>query len=348
MNHQGDNRKSILTGDRPTGPLHLGHYVGSLASRVELQKEYNTFVLIADIQALTDHFDQPEILQQSVREVMLDYLAVGLDPERVTFVLQSMVPEIHELAVHYLNHVTLARALRNPTVKGELQEKRERGQTEMFGAEMDFPMGFLVYPIHQAADITAFDADLVPVGEDQLPMIEQTREIVRKINNMYGEGVLKEPDGRVGSHGRLPGIDGRAKMSKSLGNAIYLKDPEKEVNRKVRQMYTDPKRVRADIPGTVEGNPVFIYHDVFNPDKAQIEDFKARYREGRIGDVEVKKALAAAINGFLDPIRERRAAWEARPDEVIDLLLTHTERARATAKRVLGRLRAAMGLRPLQ
>ena len=341
-------QKTILTGDRPTGPLHLGHYVGSLANRVQLQHDYRTFILIADMQALTDNYDHPEILRVNTMQVMLDYLAVGLDPERVTFVLQSMVPEIHELAVFYLNVVTVARALRNPTVKGEIAEKRERGdKADIFGAEFDFPLGFLVYPVHQAADITAFDADLVPVGEDQLPMIEQTREIVRKIHNLYGEGILKEPDGKVGEFGRLPGIDGKAKMSKSLGNAIYLKDTAKEVNEKVRMMFTDPNRVRADIPGRVEGNPVFIYHDAFNPDKAQIEDFKARYLQGKVGDVEVKKALAKAINEFLDPIRERRAHWEARPKEVEAMLMDHTARARQTSRAVLGRLREAMGLYPV-
>jgi tryptophanyl-tRNA synthetase len=340
-------KKTILTGDRPTGPLHLGHYVGSLANRVRLQDEYKTFILIADIQALTDHYDRPEILKENTIQVMLDYLAVGLDPDRCTFVLQSMVPEIHELAIHYLNHVTLARALRNPTVKGEIQEKRDRGQTGIFGENMDIPLGFLIYPVHQAADITAFDADLVPVGEDQLPMIEQTREIIRKIGNFYGEGTLKEPAPLVGSFGRLPGTDGMAKMSKSLGNTIYLMDDEKAVNTKVRGMYTDPKRIRADIPGTVEGNPVFVYHDAFNPDKAQIEDFKDRYRRGAIGDVEVKKALAKAINEFLEPMRERRAKYEGRHGEVEALLMEHTARARETSKAVLDRVRKAMGLRKL-
>lgn len=342
-------QKTILTGDRPTGPLHLGHYVGSLANRVRLQNEYRTFVLIADIQALTDNFDRPEILRENTIEVMLDYLGVGLDPEKVTFVLQSMVPEIHELAVHYLNMVTLARALRNPTVKSEIQEKRERAEgSSIFGEELDIPLGFLIYPIHQAADITAFDAHLVPVGEDQLPMLEQAREVVRKIHNLYGEGILTEPEPMVGSVGRLPGIDGKAKMSKSLGNAIYLKDSEKEVNEKVRMMFTDPKRVRADIPGTVEGNPVFIYHDIFNPDKAQIEDFKERYRQGKVGDVEVKKALAKALNEFLGPIRERRTHYEARPGEVRDMLHEHTQRARQTSREVLNRLREAMGLKKLE
>jgi tryptophanyl-tRNA synthetase len=342
------DRKTILTGDRPTGPLHLGHYIGSLKNRVELQDEYRTFVLIADVQALTDNFEHPEILRENVLEVMLDYLAVGLDPEKTTFVLQSMVPEIHELAIHYLNMVTLARALRNPTVKGEIQEKRDRAEgSSIFGQEFDFPLGFLIYPIHQAADITAFDADLVPVGEDQLPMIEQTREIVRQINGYYGENVLKEPAAKLSDFGRLPGIDGKAKMSKSLGNCIYLKDPPKEVERKVRMMYTDPKRVHADIPGTVEGNPLFIYHAAFNPDVEEIEDFKNRYRQGKVGDVEVKKSLARAINALLEPLRERRAAWEARRADVEALLMEHTRRARQTSRAVLGRLRAGMGLRPL-
>ena len=344
-----DKRKTILTGDRPTGPLHLGHYVGSLQNRVRLQDEYRTFVLIADVQALTDNFDHPEILKESTLEVMLDYLGVGLDPEKVTFVLQSMVPEIHELAIHYLNMVTLARAFRNPTVKNEIQEKRSKeGGSAIFGEEMDIPLGFLIYPIHQAADITAFDADLVPVGEDQLPMIEQAREIVRKINNYYGEGTLKEPDGLVGTHGRLPGIDGKAKMSKSLGNAIYLKDDAKTVEKKIRSMFTDPKRIRADIPGTVEGNPVFVYHDAFNPDTEEVEAFKERYRKGTVGDVEVKVSLAKAINAMLDPIRERRNHYAARPAEVDDLLMEHTKRARETSAAVLDRVRKGMGLRSLR
>lgn len=341
-------QKTILTGDRPTGPLHLGHYVGSLANRVRLQHEYKTFVLIADIQALTDNFDHPEILKVNTLQVMLDYLSVGLDPDKVTFVLQSMVPEIHELAIHYMNQVTLARALRNPTVKSEIQEKRDRPEgSSIFGADMDIPMGFLIYPIHQAADITAFDADLVPVGEDQLPMIEQTREIVRRINNLYGEGVLKEPDAMVGSFGRLPGTDGKAKMSKSIGNCIYLKDTAKEIEQKVRGMYTDPARIRADIPGTVEGNPVFTYHDAFNPNTEEIEDFKTRYRLGKIGDVEIKKSLARALNAFLEPMRQRRSQYESRIDNVEEMLMEHTKRARQTSAAVLDRLRTSMGLKSL-
>ena len=341
-------KKTILTGDRPTGPLHLGHYVGSLKNRIELQYQYNTFVEIADVQALTDNFTQPEKASENVLEVMLDYLAVGLDPEQVTFVLQSMVPEIHELAIYYLNVVTLARALRNPTVKGEIQEKREQPQgSEIFGQEFDIPMGFLIYPIHQAADITAFDADLVPVGDDQLPMIEQTREIARKMNTYYGEGTLKEPEAKLGNFPRLPGIDGKTKMSKSLNNCIYLKDSREEVEAKVRRMYTDPKRIRADIPGTVEGNPVFVYHDAFNPNTEEVKEFKTRYREGKVGDVEVKKSLAQAINDMLDPIRERRSYWETRKSEVEQMLMDHTMTARKVSTSVLNRVREAMKLKTL-
>lgn len=342
------SQKTILTGDRPTGPLHLGHYVGSLANRVKLQHEYKTFVLIADIQALTDNFENPDALRENLMEVMLDYLAIGLNPEKVTFVLQSLVPEIHELSIYYMNMVTVARAMRNPTVKSEIQQKRDRGSAVFGTTEFDFPLGFLAYPIHQAADITAFDADLVPVGADQLPMIEQTREIVRRINFLYGETVLKEPEPMVGSFGRLVGIDGQAKMSKSLGNCIYLRDSESEVNKKVRQMYTDPKRVRADIPGTVEGNPVFIYHDAFNPNLAQVEEFKDRYRQGRIGDVEIKQRLAEVLNELLEPMRERRAHWESRRKEVREMLFDHTRQARQTSFEVLDRLRKAMSLYSLK
>lgn len=342
-------RKTILTGDRPTGPLHLGHYIGSLQNRVRLQDEYRTYVMIADVQALTDNFDDPEKLRQNTLEVMFDYLGVGLDPEKVTFVLQSMIPEIHELAIYYLNMVTVARAMRNPTVKAEIQQKRDQGKTEMFGQELDLPLGFLVYPVHQAADITVFDADLVPVGEDQLPMIEQTREIVRRMNHYYGEGTLKEPEAMLGSYGRLPGTDGKAKMSKSLGNCIDLKDDRKTVEKKVRGMFTDPNRIRADIPGTVEGNPVFIYHDAFNPDKEQVEDFKNRYRAGTVGDVEVKVALAEALNRMLEPIRERRAGFAATPKLVRELLMDHTWQARKEITRdVLNRVRKRMALKALK
>ena len=340
-------RQTILTGDRPTGPLHLGHYLGSLQNRVSLQDEYITYVLIADVQALTDNFLHPQILMENTLELMLDYLAVGLDPNKVTFVLQSLVPEIHELAVYYLNLVTVARAMRNPTVKSEIEEKRSsQSQGGVFGKNMDFPLGFLVYPIHQAADITAFDADLVPVGEDQLPMIEQTREIVRRLNNLYGKHILVEPKAKLGNISRLPGIDGRAKMGKSLDNAIYLKSSPDEVRKRVMRMYTDPNRIRADVPGEVQGNPLFIYHDAFNPDGDEVQEFKRRYRAGTVGDVEVKKRLAEVLNDVLAPIRARRLELEPGVEDIKEMLIAHTARARKKTREVLERVRTSMCLLP--
>lgn len=342
-------KKRILTGDRPTGPLHLGHYVGSLANRVKLQHEYETYVLIADVQALTDNFEHPETLGQNVREVVMDYLAVGIDPEVATIVLQSMTPEIHELAIYFMNLVTLARLTRNPTVKSEITQK-DFGKEELdeeghrlaaLGINPQVPVGFLAYPIHQAADIMAFNAHLVPVGVDQAPMIEQTREIVRRFNSLYGP-TLVEPEAMIGAVERLPGTDGGAKMSKSLGNCIDLKDSADEVKRKVHGMYTDPKRIRADIPGNVEGNPVFTYHDAFNPNTDEVNDLKDRYRKGKVGDVEVKNKLTAALNVFLDPIRERRAKYETQPKLIDEIIIESTRRARRTTKQVLAAVRDAM------
>ncbi|WDT76906.1 MAG: tryptophan--tRNA ligase [Candidatus Manganitrophus sp.] len=327
-----NQKKRILTGDRPTGRLHLGHYVGSLVNRVKLQEEYETFILIADVQALTDHFEHPEILQQNIREVTKDYLAVGIDPAKSTIFIQSLIPEIAELAVYYLNLVTVARLQRNPTVKDEMQQK---------GFEQNLPAGFLVYPVHQAADITIFNADLVPVGKDQLPMIEQTVEIVRRFNTLYAP-VLVEPQAKVGEFARLPGIDGQAKMSKSLGNAIYLADDAKAVEAKVMRMYTDPTRLRATDPGHIEGNPVFVYHDAFNPDKEEVADLKERYVQGKVGDVEVKKKLAKALNTFLDPIREQRAKYDQDEKAIDEILKEGTRRARAVAQETMGQVRRAM------
>jgi len=326
------NKKRILTGDRPTGRLHLGHYVGSLANRVKLQDDYETFILIADVQALTDHFEHPEILRQNIREVLKDYLSVGIDPEKSTILVQSMIPEISELAFYYLNLVTVARLQRNPTVKDEMQQK---------GFEANLPAGFLVYPVHQAADITIFQANLVPVGKDQLPMIEQCKEIVRRFNTLYKD-VITEPEGLVGDVARLPGTDGQAKMSKSIANAIYLADDAETVKKKVMQMYTDPTRLRATDPGHVEGNPVFTYHDAFNPNKEEVADFKDRYRLGKVGDVEVKRRLHEALNAFLEPIREKRAALaqdEARIDEI---LTEGTRRAATVARHTMSEVRSAM------
>src|SRR5437588_1783112 len=274
-------KKRILTGDRPTGRLHLGHYVGSLKNRAALQGEYDLFVMMANVQALTDNFDNPQKIRDSIAEVVKDNLAVGVDPKKATIFVQSQVPEIAEITIFFLNLVSLSRLKLNPTVKDEMRQKG-------FGDEV--PVGFLIYPISQAADILFLKADLVPVGEDQNPMIEQSREIARRFNSLYGS-VFPEPKGLIGDVGRLVGMDGQAKMSKSLDNAIYLSDSSDEVKRKVMSMYTDPKRIRPTDPGTVEGNPVFVYHDAFNENKGEVEDLKDRYRNGKVGDVEVKEKL---------------------------------------------------------
>jgi tryptophanyl-tRNA synthetase len=326
------NKKRILTGDRPTGRMHLGHFVGSLKNRVKLQDSYDQFVMIADVQALTDNFEQPEKVRASIKEVLLDYLAVGIDPKKTTILIQSMIPEIAELTVFYLNLVTLERVLRNPTVKDEIKQK---------GYGHNIPAGFVMYPVSQAADITIFNANLVPVGEDQLPMIEQTREIVRKFNSLYGD-VFVEPEALVGEVKRLPGIDGNAKMGKSLGNAIYLSDAEEELRKKVMGMYTDPNRIHATDPGKVEGNPVFVYHDVFNPDKDEVADLKVRYASGKVGDIEVKEKLFTALNNFLKPIRERRVEFEKNLEELDKILREGTSKAREVARETMQKVRKAM------
>lgn len=325
-------KKRILTGDRPTGKMHLGHYVGSLKNRIKLQDSYDQFVMIADVQALTDNFENPEKVRASIREVLLDYLAVGIDPKKTTILVQSMIPEIAELTVFYLNLVTLERVLRNPTVKDEINQK---------GYGHNIPAGFAMYPVSQAADITVFNADLVPVGEDQLPMIEQTREIARKFNSLYGK-VFNEPEALIGEVKRLPGIDGNAKMGKSLGNAIYLADSEEELKKKVMGMYTDPTRIHATDPGKVEGNPVFVYHDAFNPNKDEVTDLKERYEKGTVGDIEVKEKLFIALNDFLKPIRERRAEFEKNPEELDKILKEGTEKAREVARQTMQKVRKVM------
>lgn len=325
-------KKRILTGDRPSGRLHLGHFVGSLANRVKLQDEYEQYVLIADVQALTDNFTDPQVVADSVKELVLDYVASGIDPEKSTIVVQSKMPAIAELTVFFMNLVSLNRVLRNPTVKAEIEQK---------GYGESIPAGFAMYPVSQAADITAFGADLVPVGDDQLPMIEQTREIVRKFNSLYGE-VLKEPEALLGDYPRLVGLDGKSKMSKSLGNCIFLADSAEEVQKKVMSMYTDPKRLKPTDPGTVEGNPVFIYHDVFNPNKAEVEDLKARYRSGTVGDVEVKQKLVIAINNFLEPMRIRRAELEKNPERIDAILREGVEKGKKVSDEVLSQVKKAM------
>jgi tryptophanyl-tRNA synthetase len=333
-------RKRILTGDRPTGKLHLGHYVGSLKNRVQLQHEYETYILIADVQALTDNFERPEILKANIREVALDYLAVGLDPKQCAFVVQSLIPQIAELTVFYMNLVSVSQVERNPTVKAEIQQKG-------FGETL--PLGFFCYPVSQAADITAFGAHLVPVGHDQAPMIELCRDIVEKFNRLYGEALVL-PAPMYAEFGRLPGTDGQAKMSKSLGNAIYLADDEETVNKKVMSMFTDPNRIRGTEPGNVEGNPVFTYHEAFNPDKERVAELKELYRKGGanekgkpiLGDVTVKRELAQALNAMLEPIRTRRQEFARDESYVRDVLQDGTRRGRERAEEVMESVRRAM------
>ena len=327
-------KKRILTGDRPTGPLHIGHLVGSLQNRVALQHDYETFVLLADVQAMTDHFDAPRKVSQNVLEVMLDYLAVGLDPQAVTFVVQSRVPELAELTVYFLNLVTVSHLRQNPTVKAEIAQK---------GYGESVPAGFFVYPVAQAADIAAFGAHVVPVGDDQRPMLEQTREIVRRFNALYAP-VLTEPQELLGRVPRLPGLDGSHKMSKSLGNAIFLKDSADEVRQKVMGMFTDPGHLRASDPGQTEGNPVFTYLDAFDPDRAGVEELKAHYRRGGLGDVKVKKHLIDVLDGVLAPIRQRRAEYARDPEGVRQLLQAGTARGREEAAQTMQAGRVAMGL----
>ncbi|MBI2011245.1 tryptophan--tRNA ligase [Candidatus Daviesbacteria bacterium] len=326
--------KRILTGDRPTGRLHLGHFVGSLKNRVKLQDEYDQFVMLADVQALTDNFDNPQKVRDSIKEVTLDYLSVGIDPQKTTIFIQSQIPQIAELTVFYMNLVTVARLYRNPTVKEEMKQK---------GIEENVTLGFLAYPVSQAADITFCKADLVPVGADQVPMIEQTREIVRKFNSIYGQ-ILVEPEPLVGDFPRLVGTDGQAKMSKSLNNAIFLADSSEEVEKKVMDMYTDPKRIKPTDLGTVEGNPVFIYLDAFTTetDKHKLDDFKSRYKEGKVGDVEVKQYLVKVLNNFLDPIREKRKEYENQPHLIEKILKEGTKKAIAEAEKTMKEVKIAM------
>ena len=341
------NRKVILTGDRPTGKLHVGHYVGSLKGRVELQnsgKFDEIFIMIADAQALTDNADNPEKVRQNIIEVALDYLSCGLDPEKSTLFIQSQIPELTELTFYYMNLVTVSRLQRNPTVKNEIK---------MRNFEASIPVGFFAYPISQASDITAFKATTVPVGEDQLPMIEQTREIVRSFNHIYGE-VLVEPDVLLPDNKaclRLPGIDGKAKMSKSLNNCIYLSDSEVDVKKKIMSMFTDPNHLRVQDPGCVEGNPVFIYLDAFCrdkhfekfwPDYKNLDELKAHYTRGGLGDVKVKRFLNEVIQTELEPIRLRRKEYEKNIPQVYQILQQGSIRAKQVAAETLAEVKAAM------
>ena len=339
--------KIILTGDRPTGRLHVGHYVGSLCQRVQLQNSgaYDkVYIMIADAQALTDNAEHPEKVRKNIIEVALDYLACGLDPAKSTLFIQSMVPQLTELTFYYMNLVTVSRLQRNPTVKNEIK---------MRNFEASIPTGFFCYPISQAADITAFRATVVPVGEDQLPMLEQCKEIVHKFNSVYGE-TLVDPDIMLPQNDaclRLPGIDGKAKMSKSLGNCIYLSDEPEDIKKKVMSMYTDPDHVRVEDPGKIEGNTVFTYLDAFSteehfakflPDYANLDELKAHYKRGGLGDVKVKKFLNNVLQDVLEPIRERRHYWEQRIPEVYEILRAGSKEAEAAAAATLHDVREAM------
>jgi tryptophanyl-tRNA synthetase len=325
------NWKRMLTGDRPTGPLHLGHYVGSLKMRLDLQDKLECYILVADLHVLTTRIERLGEIGQNVREVVLDYLSVGIDPQKTTIYLQSLVPEVLELTWLFMALVGVPRAQRIPTIKEMVRDLQLESAS----------MALLSYPILQAADILMVKGDVVPVSRDQLSHLELTREIARRFNRLY-RPIFPEPDAPIGP--LLVGLDGQKKASKSLGNVIFLTDDPETVRRKVMRMYTDPKRIRADIPGRVRGNPVFIYHDYFNDDRAEVEDLKERYRKGRVGDVEVKEKLARAINRFLDPIRERRARLASRPGLVEEVLQEGTRRARAEAQRTLAEAREAMGL----
>jgi len=331
--------KIILTGDRPTGKLHLGHYVGSLHNRVQLQEdpENTLYIMVADQQALTDNADNPKKIQDSLFEVGLDYLAVGLDPSKSTIFIQSQIPQLPELTVYYLNLVTVSRLERNPTVKSEIKEK---------GFEKSLPAGFLVYPVSQAADITAFKATHVPVGDDQKPMLEQAREVVRDFNRIYDTDALVEPELMLPpkGRGRLVGIDGRGKMSKSLNNGIYLSDSADEVEKKVMKMYTDPNHIRVEDPGQVEGNVVFTYLDIFDPDKEKVTELKEHYQRGGLGDVKIKRYLVDVLQNVLEPIRARRAEYENDRGYVLDMLKQGSEQAERVAAKTLDDVKSAMGI----
>ncbi len=330
-----DRRPVVLTGDRTTGPLHLGHYVGSLRNRVTLQSTHRQFLLLADAQALTDHASDVARVRQNVLEVALDYLAVGIDPVLTTICVQSHLPALAELTMLYLNFVTVARLERNPTIKDEIQ---------MRGFGRDIPAGFLCYPVAQAADITAFKATVVPVGEDQAPLIEQTNEIVRRINRQIGRDVLREAQALIPPVGRLPGVDGKSKMSKSQGNTIPLSATPEDISAAVRQMFTDPHHLRASDPGTVEGNVVFTYLDAFDEDLPRLEALKEHYRRGGLGDADIKRRLDQILQTLLAPIRERRAALAREPGYVLDVLRQGTLRAQEQTQATLDELRDALGL----
>ena len=332
-------KEILLTGDRPTGKLHIGHYIGSLKNRVKLQNsgKYDPYIMIADTQALTDNARNPEKIRNSLIQVALDYLAVGLDPNKSTIYVQSQIPALFELTAYYMDLVTVARLERNPTVKTEIKQKDFKDS---------IPVGFLNYPVSQAADITAFKATIIPVGDDQEPMLEQTREIVRTFNRVYNTDILVEPKGYFPpkGQGRLPGLDGNAKMSKSLGNAIYLADDANTVQKKVMSMYTDPNHIHVEDPGKIEGNTVFTYLDVFDPDKDKVAELKEEYQKGGLGDVKIKRYLNKVIEAELAPIRERREKFAQDEDAVYEMLLEGSKKANKVANETLQQVRDAIGL----
>jgi tryptophanyl-tRNA synthetase len=331
-----NTKKKILTGDRPTGMLHIGHLIGSLQNRVRLQHEYDQFVIVANVQALTDNFDNPEKVKESIAKLLCDYYAVGIDYNISTVFIQSEVPQIHEIFIYLANFVTIQQISHNPTIKTEIAEKKFDSAT---------PLGFYIYPIHQVADITCVNGDLVPVGPDQAPMVESTREIVRRFNNAYNVRALKEPEALFGVTKNLPGTDGHGKMSKSLGNCIYLSDTEEELKKKIKSMKTDPNRIRATDKGTIKGNTVFIYHDIFNPDKAEIHELKVRYKLGKVGDVEVKDKLFKAMNTVLTPIREKRKEAESKKQELVDIAIEGSRKVSKIAQGIVDQMKDAMQIR---
>ena len=329
----------VLTGDRPTGKLHLGHYVGSLQNRLKLQEEYTQYVMIADVQALTDNFDNVSKIQDNVLEVAIDYLSVGLSPEKTTIFVQSHIPELYELTIYFLNLVTVSRLQRNPTVKEEIKQK---------GFEASIPAGFFVYPVSQAADITFAKATKIPVGDDQLPMIEQTNEIIRRFNKLYGKTVFPEVEALLSTKSRLVGIDGKGKMSKSLGNSITISASPDEIKKAVQKMYTDPDHLRVEDPGKIEGNVVFTYLDIFDPDQEELAELKAHYQRGGLGDMVLKRRLIDILVEHFAPAREKRAELEQDKQYVLQLLNQNGEKMRAIAANTLDEVRSAIGLGDLK
>ncbi|QQR93845.1 tryptophan--tRNA ligase [bacterium] len=329
-----NSKKTILTGDRSTGKLHIGHLLGSLQNRVRLQEEYNQFILIANVQALSDNFDNPQKVKNSIVELLKDYYAVGIDFEKSHIVIQSEVPQIHEMFVYFSNFVSVQQVAQNPTVKQEMKTKE--------GFEKSTPLGFFFYPIHQVADILSVRADLVPVGKDQLPMIEETRDIAQKFDATYNSNIFNLPEALLGVERNVPGIDGNEKMGKSLNNAIYLSDSEEELRKKVFSVYTDPTRVRATDIGHIEGNVAFTYHDLFNSNLDEVQDLKDRYTKGQVGDVEVKEKLFQAMNEYLTPIREKRNEAESKVDQLLNLTMEGTKVAKNRASETLDMMKEVM------